>query len=246
MADGSQRIAGSGESAIQTNSHAILEQSRTTSETSDMYQECIDLLPPSDPRKLYSAIVRKAAGWAVMDTNTRLSNNSASMPKGAKGESKSAYSASVPCKLFYQGSQFKRRQVQIFAQTIWSKVGWQSAAKARTLETRKIDARRARKSRTHHTEPGRARKQSRRKSHCRLVHRQRRPKRDHQVFRCLRQPCLRRSAQDDVENASVHSSRTAQQTSDHDRRSWTGGTHGMSGSPTSHDQGDHAAGTVAA
>ena len=104
VADGSQRIAGSGESAIQTNSHAILEQSRATSETSDMFQECFDLLPPSGTRKLHSAIVRKAAGWAVMDTNTRLSNDSASMPKGAKGESKSAYSASVPCKLFTRGA----------------------------------------------------------------------------------------------------------------------------------------------
>ena len=34
--------------------------------------EITDLLAPSDPGKLYSAIEHKAAGWAVMDADTRL------------------------------------------------------------------------------------------------------------------------------------------------------------------------------
>ena len=33
------------------------------------------LLAPNDPGKLHSAIERKAAGWAVMDADTRLSDS---------------------------------------------------------------------------------------------------------------------------------------------------------------------------
>ena len=36
-----------------------------------------DLLAPSGPGKLYSAIERKAAGWAVMDADFRRSDSSA-------------------------------------------------------------------------------------------------------------------------------------------------------------------------
>ena len=45
-----------------------------------------DLLAPNDPGKLYSAIERKAAGWAVMDAESCLSINSAGTSKGANGE----------------------------------------------------------------------------------------------------------------------------------------------------------------
>ena len=53
---------------------------------------------PNDPGKLYSVFERKAAGWAVMDANTRLNDSAAG--KGAKGDHKGAYSATIPCKHF--------------------------------------------------------------------------------------------------------------------------------------------------
>ena len=45
-------------------------------------------LAPKEPEKLHSAIEQKAAGWAVMDADTTLSDASAAMLKGAKSESK--------------------------------------------------------------------------------------------------------------------------------------------------------------
>ena len=53
---------------------------------------------PNDPGKLYSVFERKAAGWAVMDANTRLNDSAAG--KGAKGDHKGAYSATIPFKHF--------------------------------------------------------------------------------------------------------------------------------------------------
>ena len=58
--------------------------------------EITDLLAPNDPGKLYSAIERKAAGWAVMDADTRLNDSSAGAGKGAKGDRRGAYSATIP------------------------------------------------------------------------------------------------------------------------------------------------------
>ena len=66
--------------------------------------EIMDLLAPKDPRKLYSAIERKAAGWAVMDADTRLNEGSAREGKGAKGDHKGAHSATIPCKHFAKGT----------------------------------------------------------------------------------------------------------------------------------------------
>ena len=66
--------------------------------------EITDLFAPSDQGKLYSAIERKAAGWAVMDADTRLDESSAGAGKGAKGDHKGAYSATIPCKHFAKGT----------------------------------------------------------------------------------------------------------------------------------------------
>ena len=66
--------------------------------------EITDSLAPNDPGKLYSAIERKAAGWAVMDADTRLSDGSAGAGKGAKGDHKGAHSATTPCKHYAKGT----------------------------------------------------------------------------------------------------------------------------------------------
>ena len=62
------------------------------------------LLAPNDPGKLYSAIERKAAGWAVMDADTRLNDSAAGAGKGAKGDHNGAHSATIPCKHFAKGT----------------------------------------------------------------------------------------------------------------------------------------------
>ena len=66
--------------------------------------EITDLLSPNDPGKPYSAIERKAAGWAVMDADTRLSDSSTGAGKGARGDHKGAYSATIPCKHYAKGT----------------------------------------------------------------------------------------------------------------------------------------------
>ena len=66
--------------------------------------EITDLLAPNDPGKLHSAIERKAAGWAVMDADTRLSDSSTGARKGAKGDHKGAYSATIRCKHCAKGT----------------------------------------------------------------------------------------------------------------------------------------------
>ena len=63
--------------------------------------EITDLLAPNDQGKLYSAIERKAAGWAVIDADTPLNDSSAG---AGKGDHKSAYSATIPCKHFAKGT----------------------------------------------------------------------------------------------------------------------------------------------
>ena len=60
-------------------------------------QEIVDLLVRSDLVKLSLATERKAAGWGVMDADTRLSDTSDAMPKGANGGGRGAYSASILC-----------------------------------------------------------------------------------------------------------------------------------------------------
>ena len=67
--------------------------------------EIADLLAPNDPGKLYSAIERKAAGWAVMDADTRLNDSSAGAGKGTEGDRKGAYSTTIPCKHFAKGTK---------------------------------------------------------------------------------------------------------------------------------------------
>ena len=59
---------------------------------------------PSDPGKLHPATERKAAGWAVMDADTRLNDSAAGTGKGATGDHKGAYSATIPCKHFAKGN----------------------------------------------------------------------------------------------------------------------------------------------
>ena len=66
--------------------------------------EITDLLAPNDPGQLYSAIERKAAGWAVMDADTRLSGSSTGAGKSAKGDHKGAYSATIPRKHCAKGT----------------------------------------------------------------------------------------------------------------------------------------------
>ena len=66
--------------------------------------EITDLLAPNDPRKLYSAIERKAGGWAVMEADTHLNDSPAGTGKGAKGDHQGVYSASIPCRHFAKGT----------------------------------------------------------------------------------------------------------------------------------------------
>ena len=66
--------------------------------------EITDLFAPNLPGKLYSAIERKAAGWAVMDADTRLCDSTAGAGKDAKGDHKGAYSATIPCKHVAKGT----------------------------------------------------------------------------------------------------------------------------------------------
>ena len=66
--------------------------------------ESTDLLAPNDPGKLYSAIERKAAGWAVMDAGARLGDSTAGAGKCATGDHKGAYSATIPCKHHVTGT----------------------------------------------------------------------------------------------------------------------------------------------
>ena len=95
MAHRPQGVAASWQFAIQRNSDAI--------HLNNMH-EITDLLAPNDPGKLYSAIERKAAGWAVMDADTRLNEGSAGTGKGAKGDHKGAHSATIPCKHSAKGT----------------------------------------------------------------------------------------------------------------------------------------------
>ena len=57
--------------------------------------EITDLLAANDAGKLYSAIERKAAGWAVMEADTPLSDSTAGAGKDAKGDHKGACSATI-------------------------------------------------------------------------------------------------------------------------------------------------------
>ena len=84
--------------------------------------EIMDLLAPKDPRKLYSAIERKAAGWAVMDADTRLNEGSAG-GKGAKGDHKGAHSATIPCKHFAKGTCARGDKCRFSHKSLDSKSG---------------------------------------------------------------------------------------------------------------------------
>ena len=109
MAYRPQGVAGGRKLAIQRDSDAILvdgDGRNLTGGIRDLnnVHEITDLLAPNDPGKLYSAIERKAAGWAVMDADTRLSDSSAGAGKGAKGDHRGAYSATIPCKHYAKGT----------------------------------------------------------------------------------------------------------------------------------------------
>ena len=66
--------------------------------------EITDLLAPNDPGKMYSAIERRAAGWAVMDADTRLNDSAGGTGKGTKGGHKGVYSVAILCKHFAKGT----------------------------------------------------------------------------------------------------------------------------------------------
>ena len=72
-----QGVAGGGKLAIQRSGDAIPEDGHGRHQNLNNVHKIEDLLAPSDSKKLYSAIERKAAGWAVMDADTRLSDGSA-------------------------------------------------------------------------------------------------------------------------------------------------------------------------
>ena len=113
------------------------------------------VVAPSDPGKLYSAIERKAAGWVVMDADTRLSDSTAGAGKGAKGDHRGAYSATTPYKHHAKGTCAR---VQILTQKVRTRSPATRAAKARKRTTREIGARTVEKSRIRHIGQNRVRR----------------------------------------------------------------------------------------
>ena len=81
------------------------------------------------------------------------------MSKGANGESKSASSASVPCRHFPREHVQEATSVEFHTENL-ERSRTANAARARTVDTRKVDAGSARKSRVHHTGPSRVQKAS--------------------------------------------------------------------------------------
>ena len=66
----------------------------------DPVHEITDLLAPNDPGHR----TQGRRGWLVMDADTRLNDSSAGAGKGAKGDHKGAYSATIPCEHFAKGT----------------------------------------------------------------------------------------------------------------------------------------------
>ena len=81
-------------------------QSLKTVRDLENVHEITDLLAPNDPAKLCSGIERKAAGW-VVDGDTRLSDSSAGVGKGAKGDHKGSYRATTPCEHHTKGTSVR-------------------------------------------------------------------------------------------------------------------------------------------
>ena len=113
--------------------------------------EMADLLAPNGPGKLYSAIERKAAGWAVMDADTRLNEGSVGTGKGAKGDHEGACSATIPCKnTLPKAPALEGTSADSHAKVrILSLVA--RATKARSRAVREIGARSSEKSQIRHT-----------------------------------------------------------------------------------------------
>ena len=96
-------------------------------------------------RNFFQRLNEKAAGRVVMDADSHLSDHSAATTKSAKDEDKGAHSASVFCRRLAKGARARGDKCSVSRNLEQSR-----AARARTLETRKIDG----TSRVHHTVPG--------------------------------------------------------------------------------------------
>ena len=111
--------------------------------------EIADLLAPNDPGKVCSVIERKAAGWAVMDADTRLSASTAGAGKGAKMIKKVRTARRSPVNItlgalaLVDTSADSHTNVRIRSPAA-------KAAKARKRKTREIGARSVERSRICH------------------------------------------------------------------------------------------------
>ena len=110
-----QGVASGGKLAIQRNNDAVPEDGHGRYQRPQHIHEITDLLAPNDSGKLYSAIECKAAGWAVMDADTRLSDSTTGAGKGAKGDHKGVYSVNITPKALalVETSADSRTKVQI-------------------------------------------------------------------------------------------------------------------------------------
>ena len=102
--------------------------------------EITDLLAPNAPGKLHSAIERKAAGWAVMDADTRLNEGSAGAEQGAEGDHKGAYSATIPCKHFAKGPCAPRDKCRFSHKSLDSKSGGKGNKGKKSNSERSVQA----------------------------------------------------------------------------------------------------------
>ena len=152
-----QGVAGCWKFAIQRNSDAISLRTVTDGiRDLNNVHEITDLLAPNDPGKLYSAIERKAAGWAVMDADTRLNDSSAGAGKGARGDHKGAYSATIPCKHFSLRALVLEDTSADPHAKVWLPSPAARATNARSRTAREIGARSVEKSQIRHTGQNRA------------------------------------------------------------------------------------------
>ena len=101
-------------------------------------------------RKAVLCIERNAAGWAVMDTDTRLSDSTAGAVKGAKSDHKGAHSETIPVNITSRALALVETSADSHTKVrIRSPVA--RAAKARKRTTREIGARSVERTRMRHT-----------------------------------------------------------------------------------------------
>ena len=138
-------FAGGRKLAIQRDSDAVLETVTGGIRDLNNAYEITDLHAPNDPGKSYSAIERKAAGWAVMDADTRLSNSSAGARKGCQRRStKVRFPASILPKAL------ALEETSADSRTKGQTNPAARAATARRRTSKEVDARSVERSRIHH------------------------------------------------------------------------------------------------